>query len=377
MLIIVSWLVGYSFIQAVDLFSQASRTAVSFPELARGMNVLDGIFVPTFGAYYLSESLLLPFVAIRLIGLDKQSGALKLLLQLPLSPLSLYGDDSMKRKCIIMTAMVLSLSLLSFFIYCRKFMPAKAPVRLEYLPASQTQNLGIVSTAMAAETGRTTKKAVTGAADVILFDFSGETVGAPPKTFAAAVGNWVIGKDGENTILVVDGRKWKQGVASAGLADKARALYGNRYAEFLDNVTAYAYFPFAVAGKVENFTNGKIKVRFKSIAGRIDQGAGILFDLKPNGDYYALRANPLENNLVLWRYKHGRRSSVSWVRNVNTPSRQWYVLELTVDGNQIKGYVNDRQYLAVQLPAPVSGKVGLWTKADSVIYFDDYQVMAR
>ena len=91
MLIIVSWLVGYSFIQAVDLFSQASRTAISFPELARGMNVLDGIFVPTFGAYYLSETLLLPFVAIRLIGLDKQSGALKLLLQLPLSPLSLCG----------------------------------------------------------------------------------------------------------------------------------------------------------------------------------------------------------------------------------------------------------------------------------------------
>jgi hypothetical protein len=91
MLVIVSLLVGYSFMQAVDLFSQASRTAVSFPELAGGMNPLEGIFVPTFGAYYLSETLLLPFVAIRLIGLDKQSGALKLLLQLPLSPLSLCG----------------------------------------------------------------------------------------------------------------------------------------------------------------------------------------------------------------------------------------------------------------------------------------------
>lgn len=91
MLIIVSLLVGYSFLQAVDLFSQASRTALSFPELAGGMNPLEGIFVPTFGAYYLSQTLLLPFVAIRLIGLDKQSGALKLLLQLPLSPLTLCG----------------------------------------------------------------------------------------------------------------------------------------------------------------------------------------------------------------------------------------------------------------------------------------------
>ena len=91
MLIIVSLLVGYSFIQAVELFSQASRTAKSFPELASGMNPMEGIFVPTFGAYYLTETLLLPFVAIRIIGLDKQSGALKLLLQLRLPPLSLCG----------------------------------------------------------------------------------------------------------------------------------------------------------------------------------------------------------------------------------------------------------------------------------------------
>ena len=89
MLIILSLLVGYSFIQAVELFSQASRTALSYPELASGMNPLEGVFVPTFGAYYLVETLLLPFVIIRLIGQDKQNGTLKLLLQLPLSPFSL------------------------------------------------------------------------------------------------------------------------------------------------------------------------------------------------------------------------------------------------------------------------------------------------
>ncbi len=210
-----------------------------------------------------------------------------------------------------------------------------------------------------------------------LFDFSEETVGASPKTFTPAVGNWVIGNDNNNTVLVVDGRKWKRGIASAGLADKAKALYGERYAEFLDNVTAYAYFPFAVAGNVDNFKNGEITVRFKGVAGRIDQGAGILFDLKANGDYYAIRANPLEHNLVLWRYKHGRRSSVSWVRNVKTPSHKWHDLKLTVDGTLIKGSVNGKQYLTHRLPESVSGKVGLWTKADSVIYFDDYRVTAR
>ncbi|MEA3468827.1 MAG: hypothetical protein U9R57_11495 [Thermodesulfobacteriota bacterium] len=233
--------------------------------------------------------------------------------------------------------------------------------------------LTLVSVAMAGETVKTAVQQK----EQTLFNFSEETVGAPPKTFAPAVGNWIIGSDEENTVLVVDGRKWKRGVASAGLADKARALYGERYAEFLDNVTAYAYYPFAVAGNIESFAGGEISVRFKGVAGRIDQGAGILFDLKANGDYYALRANPLENNLVLWRYKHGKRSSVSWVRNVKTPSHKWHTLKLTVDGNLIKGYVNGRQYMAERLPAQVSGKIGLWTKADSVVYFDDYQVIAR
>ncbi|MCP4700972.1 MAG: ABC transporter permease, partial [Gammaproteobacteria bacterium] len=89
MLIVLSLLVGYSFIQAVELFSQASRTALSYPELASGMNPMEGVFVPTLGAYYLVETLLLPFVVIRMIGQDKQDGALTLLLQLPLSTFSL------------------------------------------------------------------------------------------------------------------------------------------------------------------------------------------------------------------------------------------------------------------------------------------------
>jgi hypothetical protein len=282
----------------------------------------------------------------------------------------------MKRKITLMAGAVAILSLSSFVVYQNFFLPAKAPGCLEYLSDVQPRTIGMMSVASA---GETVKAAVVDTREPgqTVYDFSKETVGAPPNTFTAAVGNWIIGSDGDNIVLVVDGRKWKRGIASAGLADKARALYGERYAEFLDNVTAYAYFPFAVAAGIENFTGGEILVRFKAIAGRIDQGAGILFDLKPNGDYYALRANPLENNLVLWRYKRGKRSSVSWVRHVNTPTRKWHTLKLTVDGSMVKGYVNGKQYLAKRLPVPVSGKVGLWTKADSVVYFDDYRVSAR
>ena len=69
-------------------------------------------------------------------------------------------------------------------------------------------------------------------------DFSDETVGVEPKSFLSVVGVWRIEADGNNKVLVVDGRQWKEGQASAGIADKARALYGDRYAEFLDRVQA-------------------------------------------------------------------------------------------------------------------------------------------
>jgi hypothetical protein len=205
-------------------------------------------------------------------------------------------------------------------------------------------------------------------------DFSDETVGAEPKSFLSVVGVWRIESDGNNKVLVVDGKQWKEGQTSAGVADKARALYGERYAEFLDRVQAYAYFPYAVAKDVPDFRDGEISVRFEGISGRIDQGAGILFNLKTNGDYLTVRANPLENNLVLWKFEKGKRSSVKWIRDTPTPSRQWHELKVKIAGAKVEGYLNNKLYLEHTLPQPVSGRIGLWSKADSHMYFDDYTV---
>ena len=205
-------------------------------------------------------------------------------------------------------------------------------------------------------------------------DFSDETVGAEPKSFLSVVGVWRIETDGNKKVLVVDGRQWKEGQASAGLADKARALYGDRYAEFLDRVQAYAYFPYTVAKDVSDFRDGEISVRFEGISGRIDQGAGILFSLKPNGDYLTVRANPLENNLVLWKFEKGKRSSVKWIRDTPTPTRQWHDLKVRIAGTKVEGYLDGKLYLEHVLPQPVTGRIGLWSKADSHMYFDDYTV---
>src|SRR5215212_3081685 len=203
-------------------------------------------------------------------------------------------------------------------------------------------------------------------------DFSNETVGAEPKAFLSVVGVWRIEQEGAKKVLAVDGRQWKEGQSSAGVADKARALYGDRYAEFLDRVQAYAYFPYAVAKDVEDFRNGELAVRFEGISGRIDQGAGILFNLKPNGDYLTVRANPLEDNLVLWKFEKGKRSSVKWIRNTPTATRQWHELKVRIAGSKVQAFLNGKLYLEHSLSEPVSGRIGLWSKADSYVYFTDY-----
>jgi hypothetical protein len=212
------------------------------------------------------------------------------------------------------------------------------------------------------------------AEQAVKIDFSDETVGAEPKSFLSVVGIWRIETDGNNKVLVVDGRQWKEGQTSAGIADKARALYGDRYAEFLDRVQAYAYFPYTVAKDVTDFRNGELSVRFEGISGRIDQGAGLLFNLKPNGDYLTVRANPLENNLVLWKFEKGKRSSVKWIRDTPTATRQWHDLKLRIAGAKVEAYLDGKRYLEHVLPEPVSGRVGLWSKADSHMFFDDYTV---
>src|SRR5262245_24324508 len=83
LLLLLCPLVGYGFIQALALYAEASRSAAQLPEVAHGLSPLDGILVPTFGALYLCNTFLFPFVVIRAVAKGKETGSLKLLLQLP------------------------------------------------------------------------------------------------------------------------------------------------------------------------------------------------------------------------------------------------------------------------------------------------------
>jgi hypothetical protein len=197
-------------------------------------------------------------------------------------------------------------------------------------------------------------------------------VAVPPSHFLAIVGDWKVTSDHH---LQVDGRQWIKGQPSAGLAAKARTIYGAKHEEFIDSVKAYAYFPYAVAKDVDDFRDGEISIRFRILAGQLDQCAGILFNLKPNGDYLTVRFNGKEDNLVLWTFKSGKRSFVKkGSENVHIPLGEWHTMKIAVSGTSLHGFLDDKPLLEYTLAEPVSGKVGVWSKTDSVSQFDGYVV---
>jgi len=197
-------------------------------------------------------------------------------------------------------------------------------------------------------------------------------VTVPPPHFLAIVGDWNVTSD---HVLQVDGRQWIKGQPSAGLAAKARTIYGSKHEEFIDSVKAYAYFPYAVAKDVDDFRDGEISIRFRLLAGQLDQCAGILFNLKPNGDYLTVRFNGKEDNLVLWTFKSGKRSFVKkGSENVHIPLGEWHTMKIAVSGTSMHGFLDDKPLLEYTLAEPVSGKAGVWSKTDSVSQFDQYVV---
>src|SRR5262245_11419422 len=202
-----------------------------------------------------------------------------------------------------------------------------------------------------------------------------ETPGKEPKAFLPLVGSWVITKEQGKNVLFIDGRVWKRGQPAGGLADKARAIYGARNEEFIESIKAFAYFPIAVAKGFDNFENGEISVRFQMIGGSLDRCAGILFNVKPNGDYLTVRFNGTEDNVVLWTFNNGVRKFVKrGTETVPLELGTWHTLKINVNGTQLQGFLDGKLLLEHTLTEPVSGKIGVWSKTDSMTEFDDFIV---
>ncbi len=216
-----------------------------------------------------------------------------------------------------------------------------------------------------------------GAADIKV-DLSKEKVGEEPKVFQPIVGTWVVVQDGADKVIMVDGRPWmaNQSQPTALLAEKARTFYGASHEDFLDNIKQFAYFPIAILNGLDDFAGGTISVKFKTVSGQLDRCSGILFNVKPSGDWLSVRYNDTEQNIVLWRFHDGVRRSVKRGPEGKylLDKGQWHDLKMTIQGTDFKAWIDDQLALEYALPEAVSGKIGLWSKTDSTSYFKDYVV---
>jgi len=141
-------------------------------------------------------------------------------------------------------------------------------------------------------------------------------------------------------------------------------------------------FPLAILDRT-TLVNGSVSVRFKTISGERDQAAGIVWRYKDPDNYYIVRANALEDNIVLYKVEGGKRIALE---PVGTPSKTygvkkkvakqtWHALKVSFTGPEFHVFFNGEKVMDVKDGTfPGSGKTGLWTKADSVTWFDDFQV---
>ena len=193
-------------------------------------------------------------------------------------------------------------------------------------------------------------------------DFSDDAAGQPPKGFefgytakAGAPGKWIVEAEGANKYLAqVD-------------ADNTRAR-----------------FPVAVVSDV-SAADVDLSVRFRPISGRVDQAAGLVWRYRDQDNYYIVRANALEDNVVLYKVEKGTRTDLpvkgegrTYGKKTEVPAKQWSTLRVVANGRLFEVYFNGTKLYDVEdTTFTQPGKVGVWTKADSVTQFDDLTIVTK
>jgi hypothetical protein len=193
-------------------------------------------------------------------------------------------------------------------------------------------------------------------------DFTQDAVDQPPKGFefghtarVGRPGKWVVLADGPNKVLAQTD------------ADSTRSR-----------------FPVAVLTDVVT-ADGDVSVRFKPMSGRVDQAAGLVWRYQNQDNYYIVRANALENNVVLYKVENGKRIDLpvkgegrTYGKKTDVPAMQWSTLRVVATGRLFEVYFNGTKLYEVEdATFAQAGKVGVWTKADSVTHFDDLAIVTK
>ena len=164
---------------------------------------------------------------------------------------------------------------------------------------------------------------------------------------------------------------WRTGNGDAAewrVVTDVTAAGSTAIAQVSTDTTGYR-FPLAVYKPV-SAKNVEVVTRFKPIAGKVDQAGGVAVRLTTYDDYYVVRANALEDNVRFYRVVKGRREQIKGI-DTEVASNQWHTLGLRAEGDHFTVSFDGKElFSADDKTFAAEGKIALWTKADSVTYFD-------
>ncbi len=182
------------------------------------------------------------------------------------------------------------------------------------------------------------------------WDFQSDAVNAPPAGFS--FGRTGQGREGKWVVLVD---------ASAPVGDHVLAQVDADETDYR--------FPIAVADSPV-LADLRLEVRCKPVGGKVDEACGLVFRYRDPDNYYVARANALEDNVNLYQVVKGRRRQIKgWHGKVTADD--WHTLAIEARGDHLQVFWEGKPIIdAKDDTFRDAGKVGLWTKADSVTYFD-------
>ena len=181
----------------------------------------------------------------------------------------------------------------------------------------------------------------------LAWNFDADAPGGAASGFAPFYGAWII------------------------LADDTAPSRPNVYAQ-----TSKAYeFPGTIVS-TKAFADFDASVKCKMHSGLVDATAGLVFRFQNSKAYYVVRANVLEGNFRLYRYMDGVRQPVAGAE-AKLHKDQWYTIKVECRGENIRCTLDDALVIECTDKKYLKGKIGLWSKADSITYFDNLEVIAR
>jgi len=186
------------------------------------------------------------------------------------------------------------------------------------------------------------------------WDFEDQTAGQPPK-------GWTAAKTGEGK-----GSEWK-------IVEDASAPKGTKVLAQVSSEAPGSLFNLCVAEEA-TLCDLDLSVAFKAVTGEGDQGGGPMWRYRDPNNYYVARMNPLEKNYRVYKVVNGKRTQLGSA-TVDAPTGKWHTIRVVHKADHIQCYLNGKPLLDVKDDTfKEAGKIGLWTKADAVTYFDDLQV---